>query len=560
MWSNRLIEVNLTERKVEYHDLEEELLRRTLGGRFLGVELLRSYGIVEPEESPIILAATPLAPFGAPAASRLSLVSRSPLTRTVFDSNAGGDLCVRLKNCNADAVVIKGSANKTVVVKITPEGVTIEDAPESKNSKVGEFLRRLPKTASCAVAGPAAFSGFRYASVMVSEHNAFGRGGLGRLFGMKNIKALIVDAPLSLKRPNDRRRYRDAVKAILRLFTASPAVKALSLYGTPFLVRITNWLSILPVNNFRRGGSDGAEPLCAENIIKARRPKSKGCFACPIKCKKRSETALPEFETLALVGASCGVFDFSAIAEVNGMANDYGVDTISLGGTLAAFFELEGVKPDGGMLVETVRRLLSGDAELGILKEGARIFCESRGAPEVAMCVKGLELPGYDPRGAAGMALAYATSNRGGCHLRAYMVAPEVLRKPRPLNRFSLTDKVNYLRVLQDRFGVCDSLGVCKFAFLAAGEEEYAELLSAAVGVEYSAEDLMRIGAENYDSERAFNEACGFTEEDDTLPERFFTEPASDTVPPLDREKFLSALSEFYTARGWKSHRRKTDG
>lgn len=559
MWCGRLIEIDLTKKKVEYQRLDEELLRGHLGGRSLGVELLRRYGITEPEESPIVLAPTPLAVYGAPAASRISLVSRSPLTRTIFDSNAGGSLSIRLKNCNADAVIIKGSADKTVIVRITPKSVTIEDSPESKFTTVGDFIGRLPRTSSCAVAGPAAFLGFRYAAVMVSEHNAFGRGGLGRLFGMKNLKAVVVDAPLSVEKPRDRRRYRDATKALLRLFTASPAVKALSLYGTPFLVRITNWLSILPVNNFRKGGSDRAEFLCAEKIIRTRRPKSRGCFACPIKCKKGSKTALPEFETLALVGASCGVFDFSAIEEVNRMANDYGIDTISLGGTLAAHFEIEDIAPDGERLIETVRRLLSNDTELEVLKEGARIFSESKGAPEVAMCVKGLELPGYDPRGVRGMALAYATSNRGGCHLRAYMVAPEILRKPRPLNRFSLIDKVGYLGVLQNRFSVSDSLGVCKFAFLAAGEEEFAELLSAATGTEYSAEDLMRIGAKNYDSERAFNETCGFTEEDDTLPERFFTEPASDATPPIDREEFLSALSEYYSTRGW-NRRRKTDG
>jgi aldehyde:ferredoxin oxidoreductase len=372
------------------------------------------------------------------------------------------------------------------------------------------------------------------------------------LFALKNLKAVVVEAPLKVQKPIHKERYEMAVKAVLRLFTASPAVKALSAFGTPFLVRITNWLSLLPVNNFRAGGCSEAESLCAENIPAISTAKRAGCFGCPIRCKRRSnDDALPEFETIALVGASCGVFDYDAVRLVNRIANEQGVDTISLGGTLAAFFELCGIKPDGKRLVETVKNLFSGLREFEILKEGAHKMCEIEGAPSVSMCVKGLELPGYDPRGATGMALAYATSNRGACHLRAYMVGPEILRKPRPLSRFSFDGKAGYLRVFQDRFSMCDSLGVCKFAFFAATEEEYAELLSAASGVEYSAEDLMRIGSETYDSERRYNEACGFSKSDDRLPERFFKEKASETVDALKKESFDAALSEYYSIRSW---------
>ncbi|MCX7704507.1 MAG: aldehyde:ferredoxin oxidoreductase, partial [Planctomycetota bacterium] len=417
MWCNRVLEVDLTSGRIEFHTLKEEFLRRYVGGRSLGVKLFADFGIVEPEEAPLVLAAGPLAPYAAPAASRISLVSRSPLTRTIFDSNAGGSLSIRLKNSGLDAVIIRGKARKPAVIKISPSGAFVENASDLCNATVGEFTAKLPRNASSAVVGPAAFLGFRYASVMVDRHNAFGRGGLGRLFALKNLKAVVVEAPLKVRKPVQKKRYEESAKAILRLFTASPAVKALSLMGTPFLVRITNWLSILPIENFRKSASSDVERLCAENIPAEFSGRKAGCFACPIRCKRRKgESAAPEFETIALLGASCGVFDYAAIFEANRLANEMGVDTISLGGTLAAFFELHGLRPNGKALIETVRKLFSISSELETLKEGAYAFCEKEGNVGAAMCVKRLELPGYAPRGTTGMVLAYATSNRGGCH------------------------------------------------------------------------------------------------------------------------------------------------
>jgi len=166
------------------------------------------------------------------------------------------------------------------------------------------------------------------------------------------------------------------------------------------------------------------------------------------------------------------------------------------------------------------------------------------------MHVKGMELPGYDPRGALGLGLSYGTSNRGACHLRAYMVAPEILRKPKALDRMTLQSKAGYLYVFQNRFTVADCLGICKFALFAVGEEELADILSALSGVEYTAEGLLRTGERVWNLERLYNVREGFSVKDDMLPERFYTEPA-DGLPPVDRDEYAAVLREYYRCRGW---------
>jgi aldehyde:ferredoxin oxidoreductase len=177
------------------------------------------------------------------------------------------------------------------------------------------------------------------------------------------------------------------------------------------------------------------------------------------------------------------------------------------------------------------------------LGRGAKLFSASEGYPEKSIQVKGLELPAYDPRGVKGLGFSYATSNRGGCHTRAYLVAPEILRKPKAIDPYTLAGKAGHTKLFQDRFAAVDSLVVCKFAFFGAGEEEYANILGAVTGEAYTSEDLMRLG------ERIW---------DDTLPQRFFDESVNGRV--IDREEFLNTLAEYYRMRGWDDDGVPTEG
>jgi aldehyde:ferredoxin oxidoreductase len=281
-----------------------------------------------------------------------------------------------------------------------------------------------------------------------------------------------------------------------------------------------------------------------------------GCYGCPIQCKKSTPEGehLPEYETVSHFGALNGITDLHAIVGANTLCNELGLDTISAAATIAAWGEARGRFPEAGDLAEILRSiaLRRGDGEL--LALGSCRVTEAMGRPELSMSVKSLELPAYDPRGAYGMALAYCTSNRGGCHLRAYPISHEILRKPVATDRFSFSGKARIIAIAEDTNAAVDSLVACKFSFFGATLEEYAELLCAATGMEYSPQRLHEIGNRIYLTERFYNCANGFDSRNDHLPERFFTEEGSSgdgiEIPPLDRGRFAEELQKYYRIRG----------
>jgi aldehyde:ferredoxin oxidoreductase len=309
-------------------------------------------------------------------------------------------------------------------------------------------------------------------------------------------------------------------------------------------------MGILPAANFRGTDFDSSS-LFAKRIMEKYSPLKKACYSCPIACKREEQNRkeLPEYETIAMLGPNLMNGDYESIVEANRLCNDYGLDTISVGGTLGAYFEHRGRVISPQELVELVKKI--GEAK-GIgknLGQGSKSFSGSEGSPELAMQVKGLELPGYDPRGVKGLGFSYATSNRGGCHTRAYLVAPEILRKPKAIDPYTLAGKAGHTKIFQDRFAAIDSLVVCKFAFFGAGEEEYAGVLSAVTGVRYSPEDLMLAGERIWNLEKLYNLREGFEKSSDTLPDRFFSEGLKGKR--IDREEFLKTLEEYYRMRGW---------
>jgi len=230
------------------------------------------------------------------------------------------------------------------------------------------------------------------------------------------------------------------------------------------------------------------------------------------------------------------------------------MDTISAAATLSAYGEARGLFPSAGevpgLLADMAYRRGTGE----LLSLGSRRATEQLGKPELSMSVKSLELPAYDPRGAYGMALAYVTSNRGGCHLRAYPISHEILRKPVPTDRFSFSGKARIIKIAEDVNAAVDSLVACKFAFFGASLEEYGELVSAVTGLDYTPEALKAIGERIYLTERFYNCENGFSAADDRLPERFFSEPGSSgegiEVLPIERARFDEELQKYYRIRG----------
>ena len=263
---------------------------------------------------------------------------------------------------------------------------------------------------------------------------------------------------------------------------------------------------------------------------------------------------LPEYETMCHFSALIENEDLRTVAEANRICNESGMDTISAGATLACFSEVTGEKltPDG--IIELLSEIASGSGKGRELSRGSWLFAESRGCPEFSMSVKRMELPGYDPRGAYGMALGYVTSTRGGCHLRAYPISHEILRKPVATDRFSFAGKARIVKIAEDMNAAVDSLTSCKFLFFGCSLEEYSAAYSAVTGMETSSQALLTDGERIYFRERMMNSVCGFTAKDDDLPPRFFTEAGSSgdgiEIPPISRDDFLEARSKYYSIRG----------
>ena len=557
-WKNRILRIYLSANRIDSFVPDDSLLKNYLGGRGLGAKILYDAGRVDAlaPANLLVFAAGPLTGTTTPASGRVSLSTKSPLTGTIFDSNCGGSFGPELKKAGYDAIIITGKSPYPVFIEIEDDCVEIKSAGTLWGKNVKETTEILKEKGSGSVAciGRAGEKLVPLASIISDGVHAFGRGGVGAVMGSKNLKAIVVKGTGKVE-ISDRAEFSKQKKAINRLLIACPTIsKGLSVFGTPFLVKITSWMNVLPVANFRTAEPEqdfNLKPFFAKTIEEERAPKRRACYSCPIACKREDKNGgeLPEYETVGLMGANIQNPDYEAVVEANRLCNDYGVDTISVAGVLGCYSELRDKGISSKELVNLTRMV--GDKQ-GVgeeLGKGVSSFAASEGHPETAIQVKGLSLPSYDPRGVKGLGFSYATSNRGGCHTRAYLVAPEILRKPKAIDPYTLAGKAGHTKIFQDRFAAVDSLVVCKFAFLGAGEEEYANILSAVTGVDHTSEDLMLVGERIWNVERLYNTREGFDKEDDILPERFFEEKLNGRV--IDKEEFLKTLDEYYRMRGW---------
>ena len=553
-WQRRILRINLSTGGSDCVTPDDRLLLEYIGGRGLGVKLVYDAGRVDAlsPANPLVFAAGPLTGTRAPASGRVSLSTKSPLTGTIFDSNCGGSFGPELKRAGYDAVVITGRAPDPVIIGIEDDRVALQPAGKLWGTNVKETTRLLNARGSVACIGKAGERQVLLASIIADTKHAFGRGGVGAVMGSKNLKAVVVKGTGSVD-VCDNEEFERQKQTINRLLVASPTItKGLAVFGTPFLVKITSWMKIIPSANFRAfDPAFDPTPFFATTIEQQYSPRRTACYSCTIACKREDEQGneLPEYETIGLMSANIQNPEYHAIVEANRLCNDYGLDTISVAGVLGCYAELRNKAITPAELVAFTRLIGETEGMGARLGTGSKRFAASEGRPEAAMQVKGLELPAYDPRGVKGLGFSYATSNRGGCHTRAYLVAPEILRKPKAIDPYTLAGKAGHTKIFQDRFAAVDSLVVCKFAFFGAGEEEYANMLSAVTGVTFTSEDLMQIGERIWNLERLYNLREGLSKEDDTLPERFFEEPANGRI--VDRTEFLKTRTEYYRMRGW---------
>ncbi len=568
-WTGKILHIDLTKKIFEIERPDLETYNLYLGGKGFGGRYLRKCATLAWDHHDMVISifTGPLTGTTAPTSGRAHIISKSPLTGLIADSSVGGKLGVRLKSAGFDGIVIKGRSKNLIGIVIKNSVVNFKDAAKLHRldtNIVHKKIQLRKSSASLSIVGPAAENSVRFASLNVDKHHAAGRTGIGLCFAHKKIKYLLINGTGHCKIKN-RDRLKQARQDILRLTSASPVLMGkfgFANFGTGAVYDLMDNRRMMPTDNFLHTKFKHASKLNAAAYSKTYTQKKHGCLGCHILCKKTGTKnghgfTMPEFETMSHFTALIGCQDLDLVIKANEKCNYYGMDTISTASVLSCRREIKGIDYTKKTLLSLIDDIALGKNEGKDLGLGAERYAQKMGKPETSMSVKGLELPAYDPRGAYGMALGYALSTRGGCHLRSYPISHEILRKPVATDRFSFSGKARIIKIAEDFNAVVDSLTACKFTFFAATLEEYANAFEAVTGVKTTAQDLLKKGERIYYNERIINSLNGFNADHDDLPERFFTCSGSSgnkiNIPPINRDDFLQARKKYYAIRGLDS-------
>ncbi len=557
-YMDRFLRVDLTNETFNIEKLDRNIVLNFIGGRGLGVYLLSKE--VDPkvdplsEDNKLYFMTGPLTGTNFPGAGRISVVSKSPLTGTIFDSSMGGHFGVYIKSVGYDGIIVEGKASRPVYIVISEEGAEFRNAKELWGLSQAETERRLkerhPRSAVASI-GPAG-ENFAHIATIASEGRVAGRGGMGAVMGSKGLKALVIPRGKYVPKPVYPQAFNLMVKK-LKFFVDNHPITgregSLAMLGTASLVHKMTSAGVLPVENFSKDGHlnfDIADRFSGETIREKYLLNRKGCYACLTACgrhvKVRGKVGKgPEYETVAMLGPDSGFYDFEdEIFPLAELCEEYGIDTISAGGLIAMLREA-GIVKTVDEAKDVLRKVAEGKEPFA---RGTYYTAKHFGIEELAMQVRGLDIPAYNPKGAKGIALAYVTSNRGACHLRAYTISFEFLNAPEFVDPLKEEGKPLLVKEMQDAFVIVDSTIFCKyhtfslFTTLSFELDDIAETLSAATGVRYTNETLHKIGARVYDIERLFNVKAGHEPEEDRLPSRF----------GVDLSKMLE---EYYRLRNW---------
>lgn len=580
-YNGKLLRINLTSGEIKVEELDLDLAKKFIGGRGLGTKILMDEGIatVDPlsEQNKLIYITGPMTGAAVPTGGRYMVVTKSPLNSMIASSNSGGKWGGKLKYAGWDAIIVEGKSEKPVYINIEDETVEIKSAENlwgMTTEATDEALKELYPKCSVLNIGPAGERKSLLAAIMNDKDRAAGRGGVGAVMGSKNLKAISVTSTKNVMEPYDKEALKAAAKeSNAKIKENGVTGGGLPTYGTAVLVNIINNVGSLPTKNWQGSYDENADDFSGESMKDEILVKQGFCHRCPIGCGRvinlnDKEMGGPEYEPLWAYGSNCGITDLKAISEANFWCNEYGVDAISVPCTIAAAMELyqkgyikeeecEGVPLVWGSteaIIEWTKRMGACETELGkLMSQGSYRLCEHYGHPEISMSVKKQEMPAYDARGIQGIGITYATSNRGGCHVRGYLISPEILGLPEQLDRLETEGKAMWAKIFQDLTAVIDSMGMCLFTSFALGAPEYAALLNAGTGTTHDVNSLLETGERIYNIERMFNKAAGMKPEDDRLPKRLTEEPIVDGPSKGEVSKIGITLPEYYAVRGWEN-------
>jgi aldehyde:ferredoxin oxidoreductase len=599
-WTRKILRVDLSKGTCKSEPLNMEWAQQYLGQRGLATKYFVEE--VDPKVDPLspankmIMATGPLTGTPASTGGRYSVITKGALTGAIACSNSGGYFGAELKFAGWDMVIFEGKSAKPVYLSIEDDKVELRDAAHLWGKTVWQTEETIKKTHQdpqvrvCSI-GRAGENGVMYACIVNDLHRAAGRSGVGTVMGSKNLKAVAVRGTKGAGAIKNPKAFMAAAAAAKKVLADNAVTgQGLPTYGTQVLMNVINEMGALPTRNHRDVQFEDARKISAEAMHEKRPTDGKAhlvtnnaCFGCTIACgriSKIDETHFSvvnkpqywgasgglEYEAAWALGAANGVGDLEALQYANLICNEDGFDPITFGATVAAAMELYDLgiltkeqigldAPFGSAhaLVALAEMLVKGEGFGKDLALGSARMCAKYGRPELSMGVKKQEFPAYDSRGIQGMGLAYATSNRGACHLRGYTVASEVLGIPVKTDPLVTEGKADLVKAFQDATSVFDSAGVCVFTTFAWSLVDLQPQLDAACDGDWTMEKLALVGERIWNMERLFNNAAGFTAKDDDLPARLKTEPAK-TGPAKGLVSGIDKMRpEYYKARGWSA-------
>jgi aldehyde:ferredoxin oxidoreductase len=588
-WHGWILRINLTTREVLAEDVDPKTARDYIGGRGWAIRYL--YDEVDPQVDPLspenklIFATGPLTATTAPTGNRYMVVTKSPLTGALAHSNSGGEFPTWMKRTGYDMFIFEGKASEPVYVWVNEDQVEIRPAAHLWGVDVHQttdlLVEETDPGAKIACIGPAGENLVLMATIMNDKHRAAARSGVGAVMGSKNLKAVVV---MGKKNPatfdeQDMRRF--SVELSKEVGADVKKGSSLRVYGTAYVPQVTNTLGILPTRNFQTGVFEGANSIDGVALKERYLITHKPCYRCPISCGRLTEVNEgkyagkgegPEYETIASLGSACGLDDLAALTVANYRCNELGLDTISTGLTISAAMELyeRGVINDsatggplrfgdGDAVIDMVAKIAHRDGFGDRLAEGSYRLAQYYEHPEVSVTARRQELPGYDPRGAQGMGLLYATSNKGASHMEGDVAYPEVFGVPVKIDPLASTGKAALVKRFQDAFALIDSAGLCVFFAVRyvftrdkmIWPERLARAVNLTTGADYSPDEIMQAAERVYTLERLFLIKAGSGPDQDTLAPRLLEEPLPEGPGKGKVVELQTMLPEYYGVRGW---------
>ena len=605
------LEINLSTKKVRRFKIDAEMFRYYIGGKTLAAKLL--YDLtpagIDPlsEEAMIIINTGPANGTGAPSSSRFNMTFKNVMTGGIASSNCGGNFGMMLKKAGYDGIILTGKSKAPSYIEILDGNVHVKEAGPLWGMDTEQVQKEFPRQYGTIVIGPAGENLVSFAGVLSGERVA-GRCGAGAVLGSKNIKAVTV---YGTKSPciYNKEKFDQQIEKWVHFLQSHPMTgTSLPKYGSAGLVTKANATCSLPTRNFQKGFYEKAEDISGETLADTKLIKNMGCVSCPIRCERRvrvydKDVKGPEYETVGLFGANIESADLDAINEINYIADIMGMDTISLGGTIAFAMELKergiadfGVSfGDVAGLPEMIKKIARREGIYSELANGSKWLAEKYGAKDAAIHAKGLELASYEPRKSVGMGLGYATSNRGGCHLNGGYLA--LLESVGVLSADPLETKgkPELTVLMQNAMEAVSASGFCLFTaysmipsflfrlgpshwftklcgklliwvrpvlgvmwkfmpwilpFNSMFLLPHAEALKHITGLKMTTGRFMQLGERGYNIERLYNYREGLTVNDDSLPDRLTKVPQD--KDPKSVVRLDKMLPKYYKVRGWK--------